>query len=231
MVRAGCAVKVELSEGADRLAVAVRGRGVGALREVTANIPEGSGGASRKELPGVLPAGPEGLQQETGTRNPEILVSREERRCLKPTCWWRDPWGFSVRTEKRPETSRVGRGRRASQEGTWGAGQGRADLDKKVFQKTWGSARSTHQAEQQDGATRDRRSCPPGGLQRPTQGRRWPQRMSDPGMTVGALSGLLHLGKVQGKWGGGVPKGGTRNSWQRRVGVPDARHSERRGQQ
>ena len=42
MVRAGCAVKVELSEGADRLAVAVRGRGVGALREVTANIPEGS---------------------------------------------------------------------------------------------------------------------------------------------------------------------------------------------
>ena len=29
---------------ADRLAVAVRGRGVGALREVTANIPEGSGG-------------------------------------------------------------------------------------------------------------------------------------------------------------------------------------------
>ena len=32
--------------------------------------------------------------------------------------------------------------------------------------------------------------------------------MSDPGMTGGALSGLLHLGKVQGKWGGGCPKEG-----------------------
>ena len=132
-----------------------------------------------------------------------------------------------MRTEKSPETSRAGRGRRASQEGTWGAGQGRADLDEKVFQKTWGSARSTHQAGQQDGATRDRRSYPPGGLQRPAQGRRWPQRISNPGMTLGALSSLQHLGKVQGKWGGElVPGGGTRNSWQRRAGLPDGRHSE-----
>lgn len=52
MVRARCAVKGELSEGADRLAVAVRGRRVGGLRKVIANSQEGSGGAARKELPG-----------------------------------------------------------------------------------------------------------------------------------------------------------------------------------
>ena len=45
-------MKGELSEGADRLAVAVRGRRVGGLRKVIANSQEGSGGAARKELPG-----------------------------------------------------------------------------------------------------------------------------------------------------------------------------------
>lgn len=141
-------------------------------------------------------------------------MSREERRCLKPWCWRRAP--RSALCEQR-------RGLRPPEFPEWEEEEEpakREDGDLK-HEKTWGSARSTHQAEQQDGTTRDRRSCPPGGLQLPAQGRRWPQRMSDPEMTTGALSCLLHLGKGQGKWGGGgelVPKGGTRNSWQRKEG-------------
>ena len=43
-------MKGELPEGADRLAVAVRERGVGSLRGEAANSPEGGAGSARKEL-------------------------------------------------------------------------------------------------------------------------------------------------------------------------------------
>lgn len=59
----------------------VRGRGVSALREVTADIPEGSGGASSC-LGCCLPGRQKAFSRKP---EPEIPVFREERRCLKPT--------------------------------------------------------------------------------------------------------------------------------------------------
>lgn len=85
-------MKGELPEGADRLAVAVRERGVGSLRGEAANSPEGGAGAGRKELR----AG--GWKASSGKPGPEIRESREERRCSKPRCWRRAPGG-ALRTE------------------------------------------------------------------------------------------------------------------------------------